>query len=125
MRAFDKRSWNNKIPLGSSKSVQVLATGEMRSLFELAFSDEDYRRQVTTFWDYSYPTDARISHSTNTLWLLVAGGLGFSGIVARLIGMSDRARLYEYDLRTRTIAQELDFEVEDLPAPCPAPAEHS
>lgn len=99
--------------------MQLLATGEMRSMFELAFSDENYRRQVTTFWDYSYPTDARISSSTNTLWLVVAGGLGFKGLIARLTGMSDRARLYEYDLGTRTIAHELDFPVEDLPAWCP------
>ena len=119
-RASDKRFWNSNIPLGSDKSVRVLATGEMRTMFELHFSDEDYRRQATTFWDYSYPSDARISRSTNTLWLVVAGGLGFSGLLARWSGLSDRARLYEYDLGTRTIAHEFDLQLEAFPAWCPA-----
>lgn len=88
----------------------------MRSMFELAFSDEDWRRQVTTFWDYSYPRDARVSQSTNTLWLVVSGGLGT---------LFDRAKLYEYDLENRTIAHEFDLDPEDLPAACAAPVLHS
>ncbi len=118
-RAAGKSSWNTALSLGGKESVQVLATGEMRSMFELAFSDEEHRRQVTTFWDYSYPRDARISRSTNTLWLLVTGGLGGGGAIATLLGLSDRARLYEYDLGTRTIAHEHELEVESLPASCP------
>lgn len=119
-QASDTRFWNANVQLRSDKSVRVLATGEMRTVFELHFSDEDYRRQVTTFWDYSYPSDARISRSTNTLWLVVAGGLGFDGLLSRWAGLSNRARLYEYDLGTRTIAHEFDVQVEAFPAWCPA-----
>jgi hypothetical protein len=79
------------------------------SMFELAFSDEDYRRQVTTLWDFVHVQDARIDRATNTLWLLISGGWG----------VFDRARLYEYDLNSRTIARELDFDPEDLPSACP------
>src|SRR5688500_7877266 len=51
-----RRGWNQAVPLADGKSVRVLATGEMNTMFELAFSDEDWRRQVTTWWDYSYPS---------------------------------------------------------------------
>lgn len=101
---------------------RVESSGAMRSMFELAFSDEDWRRQVTTFWDYSYPVDARLSRSTNTLWLVVSGGLGGSGLIGRL---SDRAKLYEYDLVTRTIAHEFDLDPPDLPPPCAESASSS
>lgn len=109
--ADGQRVWRNTVALGEGHFVRVLSSGEMRSMFEVAFSDEDWRRQVTTFWDYSYPRDARLSPSTNTLWLVVSGGLG---------NLFDRAKLYEYDLATRTIAHDFDLEPADLPTPCPA-----
>jgi hypothetical protein len=107
--AADRPFWNNVIALGKGQSIRIQSTGEMRSMFELAFSDEDWRRQVTTFWDYSYPRDARINRSTNTLWLVVSGGLGT---------LFERAKLYEYDLVNRTITHEFDLESEDLPPAC-------
>jgi hypothetical protein len=108
-----RRVWKNTIPLGAGQSVRLDSTGEMRSMFELAFSDENRPRQVTTFWDYSYPSDARINPSTNTLWLVVSGGVG---------SLFDRAKLYQYDLGTRTIAHEFALDPGDLPAACVASA---
>jgi hypothetical protein len=94
----------------------------MRGVFEVSFSDEDSRRHVTTFWDYSYPRDVRVDSSTNTLWLLVSGGLGGTGLIGWL---SDRARLYEFDLDTRTIAHELELKPGDLPLACAPSTSHS
>jgi len=115
VRSSDRTTWDTTIPLGNGKSARVRATGDLRSMFELTFSDEDYRRDVTTFWDYSYPRDARVTRSTNTLWLVVSGGLGGGTLVRGF----DRARLYEYDLASRAIAHEYDIQPSALPQACP------
>ena len=104
--------WNHVIPLARGSSVRLQSSGAMNGMFELAFSDEDHRRQVTSWWGYSYPHDARINESTQTLWLVVAGGLGGA------LTWFDNARLYEYDLTTRTIAREVDFHPRHLPPRC-------
>jgi hypothetical protein len=113
-RRGDLNSWDSLLHLAESKSVRVVASGNMNTTFDLVFSDEDYTRQVTTWWDYSYPRDAKLQRSTATLWLLVTGGVGGP--------FSDRARLYEFDLKSRIIAHEMDVDPEDLPKPCAAVA---
>ena len=103
------RSWDNSVRLPNPGSFKVTGKAWIGGEFEVAFADDGIARSITKYYDYIYPSDARFESKTNTLWLVVNGSGG---------GVFREARLYQYDVSSRTLARELDIDPDDLPAPC-------
>jgi hypothetical protein len=104
------RSWNATLRLPGGVSVRVTAEAWVSGRFELAFSNETGTRSVTRTRDYVYPHDARYEPATQTLWLIVSGHGG---------GVFPEARVYQYDLNSRTIRGEWDVSPDDVSDECP------